>query len=207
MGQKEHLLTKFSFILLCFFAFGCTISKEEIAKNVFEKVDVSKIPNTTIFENDAKLKLNNGVYYFNNKPFSGYIKSEHITSTTKSIGSYYLGKQHGITITYFPKGKIESERSYKNGIGYGRHLGYWENGNMKYDFIYFNDMREGVQKQWYQSGSPYYALNFNNDRENGMQKAWRENGKPFINYKVKDGLRYGLQKAALCYTLKDEKLN
>jgi hypothetical protein len=39
-----------------------------------------------------------------------------------------------------------------------------------------------------------------------MQKAWRENGKPFINYEVKDGVRYGLQKSALCYTLKNEKI-
>lgn len=206
MVLKELSLFKFALIIICFFAFGCYNPNDENTVNIFEKVDVSEIPNTTIFENDAHLKLINGVYYFKNKLFSGYIKSNYNTSVTKSIGSYFLGKQHGITETYFTNGTIESERSYKNGIGYGRHFGKFENGNMKYDFIYFNDKREGIHKQWYESGSKYYELTFKNDQENGMQKAWRENGKAYINYEVKDGERYGLQKAGLCYTLKDQKI-
>lgn len=207
MEQKEHLLNKFVIIILCFFAFGCKSPKVEVAKNVFEEVDVSKIPNTTIFDNNANLKLTNGVYYLNGKPFSGYIKSNYNANAVKSVASYYSGKQQGSTKTYFPNGKIESDRNYRNGISYGRHFGFWENGNMKFEFIYFNDKREGVQKQWYHSGSKYYEMTYQNDQENGMQKAWRENGKPYINYEVKDGERYGLQKSNLCYTLKDQKIN
>ena len=53
------------------------------------------------------------------------------------LGSYFQGKQHGLTKTFFPNAKLETERNYKDGIGYGRHFGYWQNGNKKFDFIYF----------------------------------------------------------------------
>jgi antitoxin component YwqK of YwqJK toxin-antitoxin module len=199
MEIRELSLIKNAFFIVCVFTFGCSQPKDQ-------KVDLSLIPNDTIVLNNAKLKLQNVVYYQGSKPYSGFIKEEYATGTLKSIGSYFQGKQHGLTKTFFPNAKLETERNYKDGIGYGRHFGYWQNGNKKFDFIYINDKREGIQKQWYESGSQYYALSFTNDQENGMQKAWRENGKPFINYEVKDGVRYGLQKSALCYTLKNQKM-
>jgi len=206
MVQKELSLTKFAFLIICVFSIGCSEPKGETAINLSEKADVSHIPNITVSEDDINLKLQNGVYYFGNISFSGYLKSTYNSDTVKSIAAYLNGKQHGITKTFFPNGKSETERSYMNGLSYGRHFGYWKNGKMKFDFFYLNDKREGLQKQWYESGSRYYELTFIDDQENGMQKAWRENGKPFINYEVKDGVRYGLQKSALCYTLKNEKL-
>lgn len=206
MVLKELSLIKFVFLIVCVFNFGCSHPKEGKTINTFEKVDVSQIPNTTILEDDTSLKLQNGIYYYGGKSYSGFIKDVYETDTLKSIGSYFQGKLHGLTKTFFTNGKLETKRNYRNGIGYGQHLGYWKNGNKKFDFMYFNDKREGLQKQWYESGSPYCELSFTDDQENGMQKAWRENGKPYINYEVKDGVRYGLQKSALCYTLKDEKL-
>lgn len=169
-------------------------------------VDVSSIPKDTISILDKNLKLDNGIYCLNNKPYSGFIKEFYPNDTLKSVGSYLNGMQHGITQTYFPDGKTKDIRSYKANKSFGRHLGYWENGNQKFDFIYINDKREGCNKQWYESGKPYTFLNFKDDKEDGMQQAWRENGKIYINYEAKNGFRYGLQKSALCYTLIDEKL-
>ena len=207
MVQKGLLQIKFFVFILCLVNFvSCVETKLNVESNVFEKVDVSQIPNTTISINDTSMKLVNGVYYQSNKPYSGFIKEIYKNDTLKSIASYYKGKQHGATKTFFANGTLESERNYKDGIGYGRHFGYWQNRNMKFDFSYFNDKREGLQQQWYESGSKYYALNYTNDQENGMQKAWRENGKPYINYEVKDGRRYGLQKSALCYTLINQEM-
>jgi antitoxin component YwqK of YwqJK toxin-antitoxin module len=206
MAQKELSLVKNILFIFCVFVFGCYQPKDNSMKHIFEKIDVSQIPNDTIFQNNSTLKLQNGIYYLGSKPYSGFIKDVFQTDNLKSIGSYFEGKQHGISKTFFPNGKLETLRNYRNGIGYGRHFGYWKNGNMKFDFIYFNDKREGIQKQWYESGRRYYELIYTNDQENGMQKAWRENGKAFINYEVKNGIRYGLQKSALCYTLKNERI-
>jgi antitoxin component YwqK of YwqJK toxin-antitoxin module len=206
MGIKELSLIKYVFLIVCVFNFGCSQPKEGKKNYSFEQVDVSQIPNDTIFQNNSTLSLQNGVYYIGSRSYSGFIKDVYETNTLKIIGSYFQGKQHGTTKTFFPNGKLETLRNYRNGMAYGQHLGYWQNGNKKFNFIYFNDKREGIQKQWYENGSPYCELSFTDDQENGMQKAWRENGKPYINYEVKDGVRYGLQKSALCYTLKDEKL-
>jgi antitoxin component YwqK of YwqJK toxin-antitoxin module len=210
MVRKEHLRSRVIRhsctlgILLCL---GCAVNKkEETISAVFGEVDTSQIPTDTISSRDSILRLDNGIYFYNNKPFSGFIKEVYENEALKSIGSYYQGMQHGITRTFYRNGKARDSRSYKENVGYGRHVGYWENGNMKFDFTYYFDRREGIQKQWYKSGSPYAFLNFRGDREHGMQHAWRENGKPYINYEAKDGIRYGLQKSALCYTLKDEEV-
>jgi antitoxin component YwqK of YwqJK toxin-antitoxin module len=206
MAQKEHTLIKFAFVLFYILPIGCIQPKENKIVPNFEKVDISQIPNDTVLQISSALVLGNGIYYLDGNPYSGFIKYVYKSDTLKSIGSYLNGKQQGITVTFFPNGKIETIRKYKIGLGYGQHLGYWGNENKKFDFQYLNDKREGIQKQWYESGKPYFELNFSDDRENGMQKAWRENGKIYINYEVKDGVRYGLQKAVLCYTLKNGEL-
>ncbi len=206
MVLKELSLTKILFLVMCFFAIACSKSKKEKAVIFFEKIDLSQIPNDTIFENNKMLKLENGIYYFDNKPFSGYIRSTYSSNALKSLAAYFKGNQHGTAKAFYPNGKLKTQRNYKNGLAYGRHWGYWENGNKKFDFTYFDDRREGLQKQWYESGNQYSELRFANDKENGLQKAWRENGKAYINYEVKEGVRYGLQKSALCYTLRNEKI-
>lgn len=194
-------------LFLVLFCAGCTASTKPDEKPLIrEMVDISEIPHDTISSNDQRLKLDNGLYYVDGRPVSGFIRERYEMGSLKVIGSYYLGKQHGITRTYYPNGTPRDERTYKDNVSYGRHFGFWENGHRKFDFVYYNDKREGLQRQWYETGEPYAFLTFTDDRESGMQRAWRQNGKPYINYEVKDGIRYGLQKSALCYTLRDEKL-
>ena len=210
MVLKAPLLIKVSYfgsILGLLVSLGCSEKKEHVDQPVlFTAVDVSQIPMDTISSFDSDMRLDNGIYYFKDRPFSGFTKEVYENGSLKSIGSYYQGMQHGITKTYYPDGSLRDSRSYKENIGYGRHYGYWANGNMKFDYTYYYDKREGIQKQWYESGSAYAFLNFKDDKEYGLQQAWRENGKPYINYEVRDGYRYGLQKSSLCYSLEDEKI-
>ena len=209
MELRVLMCNRFCVLIYAILLMGCGKNENTTNKNtnpVFEKIDVSQIPHTIVFNNDSSLQLLNGVYHFGGKPFSGYIKEKFENDTIKSMGSYLKGKQQGKTTTFFPNGKIDTERNYKNGKAFGKHIGFWDNGHEKFDFMYLNDKREGPQKQWYESGGKYSFLTFKNDRENGMQNAWRENGKPYINYEARNGRRYGLQKSNLCYTLKDQKL-
>ena len=185
---------------------GCTNKPaQKEAEKTFPSVDVSHIPSDTVQDTNPSLELDNGMYYVGGKPFSGFIKSHYETGQVKSIGSYWVGQQHGTTRTFYADGQLRDERNYRANFSYGRQVGYWQNGHQKFDFVYYDDKREGLQKQWYETGEPYAFLTYANDQESGMQKAWRQNGKPYINYEVKDGIRYGLQKSALCYTLRDEK--
>ncbi len=207
MVQKERLLFKMIFFAATIFCFiSCSNTKEEIAvKPISFFVDTALIPMDTVSATDENLRLDNGIYYFNNLPFSGYRRELYEDNQVSMISGYLNGMQNGTSISYYPDGKLRFIRMYKENKSFGKHTGYWENGNQKFEFYYLNDKREGVNKQWYESGQPYAFLSFKNDREDGMQQAWAENGKAYINYEVKDGFRYGLQKSGLCYTLNDEK--
>ncbi|SDY61684.1 toxin-antitoxin system YwqK family antitoxin [Hymenobacter psychrophilus] len=189
---------------------GCSqpaelVGQEAPAKTV-GPVDVSQVPDTTVARTDAALNLHNGVYYLGSKPYSGFVQELYPTGAVKSNASYYAGRQHGLTRTFWADGRPHEVRSYRAGLAYGRHTGFWPNGHRKFDFVYADDKREGSHKQWYESGNIYCDLNFADDQEVGRQQAWRENGKVYINYAVRDGVRYGLQKSALCYTLRDGQL-
>jgi antitoxin component YwqK of YwqJK toxin-antitoxin module len=198
-------LSVFNVIFAIISLSSCQNNKEKESNPFSLLIDISMIPKDTIRMDIKNLKLDNGVYYLNQKAFSGFIE-ELDSKKTISMGSYLNGKQEGITKTYYPNRAIRDNRSYKDGKAFGRHFGNWQNGKIRFDFNYVNEKREGLQKQWYETGAPYAFLTFKNDREDGMQKAWRENGKLYINYEAKDGFRYGLQKSALCYTLRKEKL-
>lgn len=205
MVQKEHLRFRFIFFAALAFSFaGCSSTKKEgeITSSSFF-VDTTLIPKDTVLS--EKIKLENGIYYLNNRPFSGYRKELYGNNNVSLVAGYLNGMQHGKSTSYYPNGQLRFIRMYKENKSFGKHMGYWETGNPKFEFYYRNDKREGLNKQWYQIGQPYAFLNFKDDREDGMQQAWRENGRPYINYEVKDGFRYGLQKSGLCYTLKDEK--
>lgn len=208
MAQKERL--RFRFIIFAALAFsfaGCSNTKkeDEINSSSFF-VDTALIPKDTVLSTAPNLKLDNGFYYENKIPFSGYIKEMFNNNKISMVAGYLNGMQHGASISYYPTGQLRFVRMYKENKSYGKHIGYWENGHQKFEFYYLNDKREGPNKQWYISGRPYAFLNFKDDKEDGMQQAWRENGKPYINYEAKDGFRYGLQKSGLCYTLIDEKM-
>ncbi len=205
MGTKALLLINIIACSLCLLVESCHTRTCNKGEYNFEKVDLSKINLDTISTTHYKLTLQNGVYYLDTTPYSGFITVKSPSGNLKSIGSYYRGRQQGATKTFFANGQLETIRNYRDGLAYGLHQGYWSNGKLKFEFHYNNDKREGTQKQWYESGNKFYELSFSNDQEFGMQKAWRENGKVFMNYEAVGGKRYGLQKAALCYTLKNEK--
>ena len=194
----------------CFLALaglaGCVAHGEEEKPNSPLVVDASMVPADTVAVNEGGLRLDNGIYLLNGRPYSGYLVGYFEDGTTQSVLSLLNGQQHGVSSTFYADGKIRDRRSYKANKSFGRHQGYWENGNPKFDFWYRDDKREGTNQQWYESGQPYAFLNFKDDQEDDLQRAWRPNGKPYINYEAKDGHRYGMQKAALCYTLVDEKL-
>ena len=209
MALKEHLLIRLIiFGSIAFGYYNCTNNKKEgeTISSSFT-VDTVSIPLDTILSSASNLKLEKGIYYLNNLPFSGYIKENYDNNSIKLIGGFYNGMQHGQSVSFYLNGKQRDIRMYRENKSYGKQIGYWENGNQKFEYYYLNDKREGLNKQWYESGKPYAFLTFKDDREEGMQQAWRENGKPYINYEAKDGFRYGLQKSGLCYTLEDEKFN
>lgn len=209
MVPREHSLFNLGIgLILWLFLLSCSSGlgkKEEGIDLPSLDVDTTAIPRDTLVSTTEGLRLTNGIYYWQEQPYSGYLTEQYETGQTKLVYGYLNGMQHGKSVSYYESGQLRDNRMYKQNKSFGRHYGYWENGKMKFDYLYLNDKREGGNKQWYESGNPYSFLNFKDDREEGMQQAWRENGKLYINYEAKDGFRYGLQKSGLCATLENEK--
>jgi antitoxin component YwqK of YwqJK toxin-antitoxin module len=212
MVQKALLLSKWQLAAatLCRLFCGCNPPADQpkaslVAKNYF--VDTSGIPKDIVAFGDKRLQLVNGIYHYKNKVFSGFINQFYPNGKLKKHFSVYQGKMHGTYQSYYEDGKPWEIRTYKNNLSTGKHVGFWpESGKSHFEYNYYEEKMEGLQKKWYKSGKPYLALNYVNDREEGLQQGWRENGKLYLNYVAKDGFRYGLQKAALCYSLRDGKI-
>jgi antitoxin component YwqK of YwqJK toxin-antitoxin module len=122
--------------------------------------DTSSISKDTVLSTAPNLKLDNGIYYLNNLPFSGYRKELYENKQLSFVAGYLNGMQHGNSTSFYPNGQLRFIRMYKENKSFGKHFGYWENGNQKFEFYYLNDKREGINKQWYITGKPYAFLNF-----------------------------------------------
>lgn len=212
MVPKELFLNKLVIVAAacCFFICSCDNAIKQTNNSLVAKdylVDTSGIPTDTILVTDKDVTLVNGLYQYNNNLFSGIVKELYPNGKLKKQLSVYKGMLHGTYKSYYEDGIPWEIRSYKNNLSTGKHCGFWaESGYPHFEYNYYEERMEGVQKKWYKSGKPFLSLNYANDREDGLQQGWRENGKLYLNYVAKEGYRYGLQKAALCYTLRDEKI-
>ncbi len=116
MAQKEHLLFKsivFCCLIISMLSMGCfSKSEEQSTKLVVEKVDISNIPFDTASITQPALKLENGIYYLNAKPFSGFIKDnggiQGIISIAVVLPGHAAWNHH---ILFMPMARQRDERN------------------------------------------------------------------------------------------------
>ena len=164
------------------------------------------IPNITINVSDTALHLLNGVYYYNGTPYYGFINSYYDTNTPEQRSGYLNGKLGGVQYTYFPNGRLQSERHYVKGEKDGTHFGWYDDGTRRFEYNFSNGMTVGLNTDWYPDGKVWRKAQYENGNELSVQ-AWRTNGKLYANYEVKSGVIYGMNNSNLCYTLKNERGN
>ncbi|QDK79324.1 hypothetical protein EXU85_12220 [Spirosoma sp. KCTC 42546] len=215
MVQREHSLNRIFLLATAYCCFvvaisSCVNESTATTKLIQAKdytIDTTGIPKDTVLGSDQRLAVLNGIYLLNNKKYSGILKELYPNGTVKTYASVYQGRLHGRYKSFYENGHPYEVRLYRNNLSTGRHYGYWpERGILKFDYTYFDEKREGQQKRWYKNGKPYLFTTYTDDHEDGLQQGWRENGKLYLNYVAKDGHRYGLQQAALCYTLRKQKI-
>jgi antitoxin component YwqK of YwqJK toxin-antitoxin module len=178
---------------LSFFSFSQREQKQE-----------TLIPEITVEEGNSSLHKENGVYYFDNSLFSGYIISKYENGNLKEKSGYVNGKKQGLSQTWFDNGTIQDERYYTNGEKDGIHRGWYENGSKRFEYSFKDGLNDGVSTEWYQSGEILKRIVYKNGTEENA-KAWGINGKLYINYVVKNGVIYGMNNSNPCYSLKNEK--
>ncbi len=176
-----------------------------VACNRKEIATIDAVPFQAI-KTDGSLCMKNGIWHYNQKPFTGNIIELYPNGHLKSRVACLNGKEHGYMESWFINGLLEEQRIYINGKKTATHTGWWPNGNKRFERHYEDDMYTGVNKEWYESGRLYTVMGYLHSVEIGGA-GWRENGKPFMNFRLKDGVRYGLVNAELCYSLKKEKIN
>jgi antitoxin component YwqK of YwqJK toxin-antitoxin module len=152
---------------------------------------------------NPKLKIINGVVFYEKAPFLGIIKNFDEVNQTNNRAMYVDGKKDGVEEKRFLNEAIAEQRFYTDGLKSGIHKSWWKNGVLKFEYHFDNKgFYNGTVKDWYQNGQLVKEFNYVNGKEKGPQKMWLINGNIKANYTVVNGDRFGLIGLKKCFTVK-----
>ena len=131
--------------LLWLFLLSC--SNEESASRLF---DVSTIDTEAIIEIQL-LHLNpqEGLVYYQNKPFTGTSISHYSNQQKAALIQYVAGKKNGLYLKWYENGTVSFEANYISGKLNGASKTWWRNGQLRSVGTYENGIVHGTQTQWY----------------------------------------------------------
>jgi antitoxin component YwqK of YwqJK toxin-antitoxin module len=72
--------------------------------------------------------------------------------------------------SYYPKGSLRAERSFKDGVPHGRHREWHENGVLAFEGFLKDGVPDGVANQWNEQGELVCTYEIKNGT--GIQKTW-----------------------------------
>lgn len=194
------------FLVVFLVLFSCTKNKEEIkVEKTIVKKTILNISNIIKNRDDIKFKLNNGVLFYEKKPYSGIVNIYYDTVQLKSIAQYFEGRKEGAYKGFYKSGKKWFIRQYSKGIKVKTHRSWYENGMQKFEYQ-FNDDGEydGFVKEWYSNGQMRKYFNFKKGKESGAQKMWQSTGKIKANFYTINGDRHGLIGLKNCVSVLDK---
>ena len=192
------------YVAILLFLTACHSEKQDKPAIAEIQSEAAVIPDITVYAADTSLSLKNGVWFYHQKPFTGFIQSFYPSGSLKSRQSFYNGKDEGLVVSYYEDGSKDARRFYHNGEKDSINQGWWPNGNPRFEYHFKNGVYEGDFKEWYQSGKPLKHIVYHDGKEQSG-KGWRENGKLYMSFVVKEGRLYGLVNPNLCYSLKNER--
>lgn len=138
----------------------------------FKQSDYS-IPQNLLNYNDE-----DGLYYFGNKIFSGYVIVDSFDNgKPKRIVEYKDGIEGGDVKHYYENGQLEVESCELEGIPTGLVKMYHENGQLSSETIFENGVPSGIGKHWNENGVLTNEITF----QEGVpfkSKWYYENGNP-----------------------------
>ncbi|WP_139957881.1 toxin-antitoxin system YwqK family antitoxin [Flavicella sediminum] len=191
---------KYSFICLLslFLFFGCQSEKSKSQKQVV--LTFFNIPNDSIVKAKLVLHANEGKWYFNNKPFSGFAIRHFNTKKLAECIGFYKGRKEGEAKQWYANAQLKKQCFYKQNTLVNTYKTYWPNGLLAYEVNYtINGKKEGIEKFYWRSGSISKARTLRAGQEHGLQQAWLKNGKLYVNYEAKNGRIFGMRRANSCY--------
>ncbi len=197
---------KYINILIPILLISCSVIEPETKKDE-STLDITylKVGEQVINENDSELTIKNGVIYYQNTSYTGWVNRYSLDSFLISKTGYYDGLKEDTLYKYYPSGKIAEKRPYHKGKKHGYHQGWFGNGVLRYNYYFVNGLTEGIQKQWHSSGKRATTKNYKDGKMFGLQQGRLKNGKIRFNYFIaENGRKYGLMGVNNCISVELE---
>ncbi|HEX2921580.1 MAG TPA: toxin-antitoxin system YwqK family antitoxin [Bacteroidales bacterium] len=133
------------------------------------------------------------LYYQNGKPASkGNYKNQLKEGKWQFFGedsSYVMSEEfymnnlkEGLSIKYYPDGKVAEELFYKKNLKNGAWSRNYENGKPWIRAFYSNNMLDGKYESWYENGMQQLTGQYKFDRKDGLWNFFNADGK--LKYKI-----------------------
>lgn len=98
-------------------------------------------------------------------------------------------------LSYYPSGKLRSERYLKQGVPHGQYRDWHENGVVASEGQYRNGLPEGKCQQWDEEGNLIASYEIKNGT--GIQKTWLPKPQQWIEISWVNGMKNGRQRSSL----------
>ena len=180
-------------LILCCILFACKKKTSKIESSSF------KIPDNLVELADTNLSERQGILYYTQKPFSGFVFDSYSSKKLAFKNGYLNGKLEGIQEKWYSDGTKMEIRFYHANQKVGRHTGWWENKKIRFEYFIENDIPIKMHREWYPNGQLYSLSTYNiKGQPEGTQQMWFETGQIKANYVIKDGRRFGFLGAKGC---------
>ena len=173
-------------------------------KNLFVLFLLITLSVFSIEVKETALTMQEGIYYLNNKSFTGELLRQ-ITGENnfKITDQYENGIYTGRTTYYYQSGKIKEISHFKDEYieisnikgtylaKSGPSIEYYESGAKKAQGEYKGGLIQGSWKYYYESGKIEAEILYERGSENGKCTYYFENGKIQTSYTAEDGRKTG----------------
>ena len=119
----------------------------------------------------------NGLYYDGSgKLFSGIYTEKYDDGTVKTQMSVTNGRKNGLTVIFFPNGKKNELRMYKNNLLHGTWETWNQQGQKTAEANYANDKKNGKWYVWDDNGVMRYDMTYFEGEKAGTWSMWNSKG-------------------------------
>ena len=157
------------------------------APNSLSEADVERLLKEAV-DYDS-LEERDGLYYENNEPFSGWVKSMYDSGQVEALVKIKDGKGT-LQTEWHENGQKQREASYKDGEVL--ETVWHENGQKEEEGTYKDGDLDDSLTKWYENGQKRAEGTFKDGKQDGPFKAWHENGQKMFEGTYKDNNQVGL---------------
>jgi antitoxin component YwqK of YwqJK toxin-antitoxin module len=155
--------------------------------------------------NDQALAAKNGLVVYQDKPFTGIVRSRIPALQEIELTEYRLGIQHGVTRKLTDDGKLLAEWPYVAGAKHGAHKTWDREGRLRTYATFRMGNYVGESWAWFPDGKTADYQKYSEKGELLVARRWRPTGQIYMNQVFKNGAAIGMPGSKLCDPTGTEK--